>query len=170
MEDEIYLINQVVSRDTKLYRCVLPNINEPLEDNLHYWIPVYDPLSPLLSLLEARVGYFTCPDSTGIHQVTGLGFKPQRVQFFVTKGSGLQNHFCCCHGMMDENGNQNCLTWAGVWSNIFKGDSKRDLVIYTINSSGNSQVTASFVSMDDDGFTLDFSVVNTAFDIQWTAD
>lgn len=61
------------------------------------------------------------------------------------------------------------MTWAGVWSNIFKGDSRVDLCMYTINSSGNSQVTGAFVSMDADGFTVNFTVVNNLFIIRWEA-
>jgi hypothetical protein len=117
----------------------------------------------------ARIGQFTCPGLTGDFSITGLGFKPKIVKFYVSKGPGLQTHFCCCQGMMDEQGNQNSMTWAGVWSNIFKGDSRIDKCMYTINSSGNSQVTAGFISMDDDGFTVNFEVVNTLFIIRWEA-
>lgn len=117
----------------------------------------------------ARIGWFACPTVTGLYQVTDVGFKPKRVTFFVSKQPGLQNHFCCCQGAMDAFGNQHCMTWAGVWSNIFKGDSRRDKCMYTINSSGNSQVTASFVSMDAVGFTLNFENVNSLFDIHWEA-
>jgi len=70
---------------------------------------------------------------------------------------------------MDEFGNQNSMTWAGVWSNMFKGDSRIDTCMYTINSSGASQVTGSYVSMDSDGFTVAFTIVNTAFIIRWEA-
>ncbi len=116
-----------------------------------------------------KIGWFACPSSLGVYHVTGVGFKPKRVSFFVSKGPGLQTHFCCCQGAMDIAGNQHCMTWAGVWSNIFKGDSRRDKCMYTINSSGVSQVTASFVSMDDDGFTLNFENANSLFDIHWEA-
>ena len=118
---------------------------------------------------QVRIGCFTCPAATGNYLVTGLGFRPKAVKFWVSKGPGVQTHFCCCQGMMDAAGNQNSMTWAGVFSNIFKGDSRIDLCIYTINSSGNSQVTGGFVSMDADGFTLNFTVVNTAFIVRWEA-
>ena len=117
---------------------------------------------------RVQVGVFTCPETVGNYSVTGLGFQPKCVEFWVSKGPGLQTHFCCCQGMADANGNQNCMTWAGVWSNIFKGDSRVDLCMYTINSSGNSQVTAT-VSMDADGFTVNFTAVNSAFIIRWKA-
>jgi hypothetical protein len=119
--------------------------------------------------LHVRVGQFTCPANTGTYSVAGLGFQPKSVKFWVSKGPGLQTHFCECQGMMDDAGNQNSMTWAGVWSNIFKGDSRTDLVMYTINSSGSSQVTASYVSMDSGGFTVNFTVVNTAFIVRWEA-
>lgn len=117
----------------------------------------------------AKIGWFTCPGALGNYSVIGLGFKPKIVKFWVSKGPGVQTHFCCCQGMMDAYGNQNAMTWAGVWSNTFKGDARVDKCMYTINSSGNSQVTASFVSMDDDGFTVNFEVANAAFIIRWEA-
>jgi hypothetical protein len=118
---------------------------------------------------HVQIGCFTCPGVAGNYSVTGLGFQPKSVKFWVSKGPGVQTHFCCCQGMMDALGNQNSMTWAGVWSNIFKGDSRIDLCIYTINSSGNSQVTGAFVSMDADGFTVNFTVVNNAFIVRWEA-
>jgi hypothetical protein len=131
-------------------------------------VPVLVPeIAAVLPL--AQVGVFTCPATIGNYSVTGLGFKPKSVAFFVSKAPGLQTHFCCCQGVMDQAGNQCSMTWAGVWSNTFKGDSRQDKCIYTINSSGISQVTASYVSMDDDGFTLDFLAVNPVFNVQWLA-
>ena len=127
------------------------------------------PAVPKKIVLPVHVGVFTCPATTGNYSVTGLGFRPKSVKFWVSKGPGLQTHFCCCQGMMDATGNQNSMTWAGVWSNIFKGDSRVDLCMYTINSAGTSQVTGAFVSMDADGFTVNFTVVNTAFIIRWEA-
>jgi len=119
--------------------------------------------------VQVKIGWFTCPGSLGNYSVTGLGFRPKSVKFWVSKAPGLQTHFCNCQGMMDEFGNQNSMTWAGVWSNMFKGDSRIDTCMYTINSSGASQVTGSYVSMDSDGFTVAFTIVNTAFIIRWEA-
>jgi len=119
--------------------------------------------------VHVRVGSFTCPASVGHYSVAGLGFKPKSVKFWISKAPGLQTHFCCCQGLMDDLGNQNSMAWAGVWSNTFKGDSRTDLCMYTINASGVSRVTAAYVSMDDDGFTVDFSVVNNLFIVRWEA-
>ena len=120
-------------------------------------------------MLNARIGQFTCPAMAGNFSVTELGFKPKTVKFWVSKAPGLQNHFCECQGLMDDQGNQNCMTWAGVWSNVFKGDCRTDLCMYTINSSGNSVVTAAYVSMDEDGFTVNFTVANNLFIVRWEA-
>ena len=65
---------------------------------------------------------------------------------------------------MDALGNQYCITW-----NTAKGDSRRDMVVYLINAQGNAVITATFVSMDDDGFTLNFSVVDSMYDLYWDA-
>lgn len=119
--------------------------------------------------VNARIGWFTCPAVAGHYSVTGLGFKPKIVRFWVSKAPGLQTHFCCCQGLMDDQGNQNSMTWAGVFSNIFKGDSRTNLCMYTINSAGVSQVTGSYVSMDDDGFTVDFTAINPLYIVRWEA-
>ncbi len=130
---------------------------------------VADLRSGLTALIAIRIGCFVCPAVVGHYSVSGFGFKPKAVKFWVSKGPGLQTHFCCCQGMMDAYGNQNSMTWAGVWSNIFKGDSRNDLCMYTINSSGISQVTGQYVSMDTGGFTLNFIAVNPAFIVRWEA-
>lgn len=119
--------------------------------------------------LKTRIGYFVCPEIIGNHSITGLGFKPKSILFWVSKNAGLQTHFCDCQGMVDDSGNQNCMTWAGVWSNIFRGDARTDLCMYTINSAGNSQVTGSLVSMDNDGFTINFTDINSLYIIRWQA-
>ena len=51
----------------------------------------------------------------------------------------------------------------------FRGDMKTDRCLYAFNASGAIQVQATLVSMDNDGFTLDFTVVNTAFSVRWKA-
>jgi len=116
------------------------------------------------SSFHAKIGWFLCPDTTGIYQVTGVGFKPKRVALYVSLASGAQKHFYCSMGLMDEFGNQNSMTWAA--KKRFRGNSSVDKAIYTTDEK-KIIIEASYVSMDDDGFTVDFSIVDSLFIIRW---
>lgn len=80
--------------------------------------------------LQVKVGSFSCPDAPGIYRVTGVGFKPKRVAFFVSKAPGSQTHFCCSAGMTDESGNANSMTWTGIANNAFRGNASVDKPIH----------------------------------------
>jgi len=67
-------------------------------------------------------------------------------------------------GSMDEFGNQNSMTWAA--KKRFRGNSSVDKAIYTTDEK-KIIIEASYVSMDDDGFTVDFSIVDSLFIIRW---
>lgn len=116
-----------------------------------------------------KTGVFPCPSVTGIYSVTDLGFTPKCIEFEVSKGPGIQTHFCISHGYVDSARNQNCVTFCGAVSNIFRGDAKIDMCIYCINTSGNPQVAATCTSLDDAGFSLNFTVVNTNYIIRYIA-
>ena len=117
----------------------------------------------------ARIGHFVCPGILGLYSVVGLGFKPKMVTFWVSKGQEVdKQYFCCCQGMMDANGNQNAMSWAGGGGKI-AGSTNLNKCMDAINQAGISQVTAEYVSMDDDGFTINFTVVNALFVIRWKA-
>lgn len=118
--------------------------------------------------LQIKVGAFQCPDVPGIIPISGVGFKPKCVEFHVSKSPGTQLHFCCGVGMMDAYGNQNSMTWAGIAKNCYRGNSSVDKVISTTNVN-TITVEAGYVSMDDDGFTIDFTIVNSVFIIRWKA-
>ena len=115
---------------------------------------------------NAKIGWFLCPDAIGIYQVTGVGFKPKRVTFYVSLAPGAQKHFYCSMGLMDEFGNQNSMTWAAKKRS--RGDSSVNRAIHTTNEK-KIIVEASYVSMDGDGFTVDFLIVNSFFIIRWDA-
>jgi len=119
------------------------------------------------SSFHAKIGWFLCPDTVGIYQVTGVGFKPKRVTFYVSLAPGAQKHFYCSMGLMDEFGNQSSMTWAGKKKH-FRGSSSVNRAIHTTNEK-KIIVEASYVSMDDDGFTIDFLIVNSFFIIRWDA-
>jgi len=119
---------------------------------------------------HGRVGWFRNPISVGNYSVIGLGFRPKVIEFFVSKNDGMNTWFCECHGFADDQGNQNVSGWTGNFSNRFLGDMKTDRCIYAFNATPVVQVQATLVSMDADGFTLNFTVAgNTAFSIRWKA-
>jgi len=118
--------------------------------------------------MKVKVGYFPCPAAPGLYPVTGIGFRPKLVRFNVSKAPGPLTHFCCGVGVMDEHGNQNSITWAGIFNNCYHGNSSVEKAISTTNVNAIT-VEAGFVSMDDDGFTVDFTIVNPAFNVQWEA-
>ena len=116
-----------------------------------------------------RCGFFVCPSVTGNYSITGLGFKPRVIEFIGHKNDGMQTWFMQSSGFADINGNQNVSFFCGNYSNTFRGDAKQDRCIYLFNASGAIQVMATLVSIDTDGFTLNFTNVNTLFAIRWMA-
>jgi len=119
--------------------------------------------------VKAKVGYFASPSVTGNFSVTGLGFKPKVIEFFGCKNDGMQTWFFLSQGLVDDAGHQNVSTLAGNFSNLWLGDCKFDRCIYLINTARAIQVMATLVSMDVDGFTLNFTNVNPIFVIRWKA-
>ena len=118
---------------------------------------------------HGRAGYFVSPAVTGNFSVTGLGFKPKVVHLYGSKSDGLQTWFHSSQGFADDQGNQNVSSFCGNYSNTFRGDMKLDRCVYLFSAAGAVQVMATLVSMDNDGFTLNFTSVNTAFTIRWMA-
>jgi hypothetical protein len=119
--------------------------------------------------VRAQTGYFASPSSTGNFSITGLGFRPKVIEFVGSKNDGLQTWFFHSQGFADDAGNQNVSTLAGNFSNLWVGDTKFDRCIYLINTGRNVQVMATLVSMDVDGFTLNFTAVNPMFVVRWKA-
>lgn len=117
---------------------------------------------------RGRVGHFAT-STLGHYSVTGVGFRPVVLEFFVSKNDGLSTWFCECHGFADNAGNQNASGWTGNYSNTFRGDMKVDRCLYAFNAAGALQVNATLVSMDADGFTLNFTNFNPAYTVRWKA-
>jgi len=119
--------------------------------------------------IHARVGFFASPNTTGNFSVTGVGFKPKVIEFIGCKNDGLQTWFFHSQGFADDAGNQNVSTLTGNFSNLWLGDCKFDRCIYLINTGRTIQVMGTLVSMDNDGFTLNFTYINPIFAIRWKA-
>lgn len=101
---------------------------------------------------KKKVGSFTTSGSTGNQSVTGIGFKPEVVQFFGLTNAG-SDHYTMT-GAMDSSGSQ----W--VVYGISNGTSG------AVGSSTSACIhitglnNASFVSMDANGFTINWSLSN----------
>lgn len=109
------------------------------------------------------------PSLIGNFSVNNLGFKPKVIEFIGHKNDGMNTWFMQSHGFADDSGMQNVSSFCGNWSNTFKGDAKQDRCIYLFNASGAIQVMATLVSMNNNGFTLNFTNVNPIFLIRYIA-
>lgn len=123
------------------------------------------PNLPQKIVTTARVGAFICPTNVGHYSVTGLGMKPKAVEFFIAGGSGYNAWFTNCSGFADDAGYQN----VSIWTQKGYGQAETDKCLRIFNSLVQDQLTATLVSMDLDGFTLNFTVVNSGLTIRWKA-
>ena len=114
---------------------------------------------------RAQVGAFTGPTATGNFVVSGLGFKPKTVEFFVSGGPTYQSWFTNCNGFADGSGNQN----VSIWTMKGYGQTDVDKCIRIFNSLVVDQICATLVSMDDDGFTLHFTATTNQTIVRYKA-
>jgi len=122
-------------------------------------------------MTNATVGHFNAPSSTGLHQVTGLGFLPDFV-FLLGTSHTTDNEiaFGPCNisfGVMNGVGEQ------AVSSNMSIDDvttmdtaryQRTDKCLAIFNSTNSAALTheAAFSTMDNDGFTLNFTTASGA--------
>jgi hypothetical protein len=110
----------------------------------------------LQSMFRYKVGTFTSSASTGNQSVTGLGFKPRFVQFSLLVG-GAGHTAYSASGAMDSNGNQ--------WATSAQSSDATDGGVHATVSITNGCIKiyptsqASYVSMDSDGFTINWNDV-----------
>jgi hypothetical protein len=117
------------------------------------------------SNVSAKVIGWDTPSSGGAHAVTGIGFKPDAVLhayngLWSPQVPSIARHAGFGLGAMDASGNE----WASFFLIIDGGSPKdasrgqrTDSALYTFGSSGGAEVRASFLSMDNDGFSLNFA-------------
>jgi len=122
----------------------------------------------------AKVGHLSCPASTGNFSVTGVGFQPKLVRFF---GGGFPGGSPVAlwsnNGVMAADGTQSAFSASSreSVSGSAARASNRCLLIHTMSGAGalNLVVGAEFVSMDADGFTINFLNTNASYDVTWEA-
>ncbi len=104
---------------------------------------------------------------TGDLSVTGLGFRPIRVDFSISHEIISGSYIGI--GCMVKGGTQN----ATVASNQDGGGGRASRVtdgcVLLVNMAGDVETKASFVSMDKDGFTINVSVYTAARTLSYTA-
>jgi hypothetical protein len=118
--------------------------------------------------IKVKIGYFTCPASTGNYSVTGVGFKPRYVEFIVGIMGERTTDIYYSLGWMDYNGNQGAIGFgiSGAATTLFHSNMGAGVI--TIPIPGDTfYVGATYVSMNNDGFTINFNTVNTSFGIYW---
>ncbi|MFN0059433.1 MAG: C25 family cysteine peptidase [Planctomycetota bacterium] len=120
--------------------------------------------------VSADVASWTVSGSTGNRSITGVGFRPTVVLFIyagllTSSVPGSQQNAACGMGAMDASGDQ----WAlSGFSEDAVGDSYSKRAQRTnacIHHETDISFTASFVSMDSDGYTVNFSSVQSGSQI-----
>lgn len=126
--------------------------------------------------LQTRVDSFTVPASTGNKAVTGVGFQPKAVIFWGNRRSADG-------GSGSASSNDDMPPWWGMAvsssgrvtigddENLTSGAVFTDATkCLTSKSAGTVNFAADFVTMDSDGFTVNFSTANaTAYIINFMA-
>ena len=120
-------------------------------------------------------GTFQTPTSTGNFSVTGLPFQPAAVIFFSTfsTSDGEMVSIYTGQGWMCSSGNQGCNTQFCADNGdvaVSHGRSVAHAVYCFSDYSGTAAYLASYVSMNSDGFTLNFTTVSaSAYNVSYIA-
>jgi hypothetical protein len=107
--------------------------------------------------------------TTGNKSITGVGFKPRLVRFTaLTPAEGTNANFN--QGAMDETGSQYLQATAGQANDSFTRNSSTARCLGAIVGTGTSFIlSASYVSMDSDGFTINVQNAVTAYNVAYEA-
>lgn len=135
-----------------------------------------DTLGQSVVLPENRAGGFyigiipgSTFETTGNKTITGVGFKPKLVRFTAIPTSSITTvNFGT--GAMSEDGTQyvTSITSQHSTSNSHRASSTASALGW-LGATGLWSLLASYVSMNDDGFTISVSTANSAFDIAYEA-
>lgn len=116
--------------------------------------------------LQVKVGTLTQPTSTGNQAVTGIGFQPKFILFFITNQAAIGNsvNLQKGYGMAISSSARASISVFGTNGSTLTSYAERyyhtSFCISLINvSSVVSQ--ADFVSMDSDGFTINWTTVDS---------
>lgn len=126
---------------------------------------------------EKRSGGFFCGviagstvTTTGIKNITGVGFTPKGVKFTIRRNSTQDMYFGV--GAMDENGNQHYVYTVHDVSTTTGGGTNGGTTacMYMADASNAVDFVASYSSMDADGFSINVTDASSSIDsIQYEA-
>ena len=103
-----------------------------------------------------KVLRFQINSTTGAQQITGVGFRPRAVEIYAVLPSTNQAYSCI--GVYDGVGSEVATTSVDNAGNT--GNLARTPVLIQIkDGGGNTVVVANMVSLDQDGFTINTTVV-----------
>lgn len=126
--------------------------------------------------LNSKVGSFTVPSSTGNRAITGIGFQPTAIIFWGVPltAAGIAAEACFFIGFTDGTPSSNVLTIFSANNNSGSSSGRTidttglNLCIWANN--GSTLYRAKIVSLDADGFTLNFTTANAiAYQINYLA-
>lgn len=118
-------------------------------------------IAPAQMANKIAVGVFSDTGSVGNKQVTGLGFKPQSVEFWFRPGIASGPAYYG-YGIMTRNGNQFAHASYASTTSTHREDSTTRCYLAVDNT--HPIASGSFVSMDDDGFTVYVNDPGSTFD------
>lgn len=115
------------------------------------------------------VGTFQTNGSTGSQSITGIGFKPRRLELLATTNTATAIQQC--NAVVDASGNCGKHSIASSGGVSFGGPATtiNTTCISVPNSSGVAQVAATFTSYDDDGFTINITTATTQAIVRYVA-
>lgn len=120
-------------------------------------------------ITKYAVGFFVGPTATGNRAVTDVGFQPKMVEFSCTFGDDASvAHYGV--GIMNDRGTQ----WTiAINASGTSASRKRSTAhcISLVSATTTFVISASFVSMDTEGYTLNFNTViaSPAYFVHWKA-
>lgn len=136
------------------------------------WPPIWRSnslqLPPKIQEVEAaglmtKMGTLSQPTSTGNQQITGVGFQPEALIFWMTnltaEGNGASSYLA--KGFTD---GTNQGSTAVAWQDGFNTVQDRTVatkVISLVNETGTVLAEAGIVSLDTDGFTINWTTVDS---------
>jgi hypothetical protein len=121
--------------------------------------------------VTAKLNMWVSSTATGNRSITGVGFRPETVLHFYAGAAYLgpagtsQFNGIFGLGAMDRNGGQwatQISDWDGNTTTLTSRGQQTDSAIFMYADGSQAAVTkeASYVSMDNDGFTVNFSAAN----------
>lgn len=107
--------------------------------------------NPGTETAEPKVGEFQTAAAPGVQSITGLGFRPSRIELHAIVSSGTA--ILESDSIIDASGASVCHSMS-AGSGAAYGTTFGSQALHIISPAGVNQVVATFTSFDDDGFTL----------------